>query len=124
MIFGPSPRSYRTELDQSKKLIALQTALAEKAKASDLGVFEAITFEKPRTQEAQTLLTKAGITGKVLLVVDKKNENVTRAFANIRSVSLIDAAQVNAWELMAARKVFFTKAALDELAKRWPKGLT
>lgn len=122
IIFGPSPRSYRTDLDQAKKLIALQTALAEKAKASELGVFESITFEKPRTQEAQRLLTKAGISGKVLVVVDKKDAHVSRAFGNIANVTLADAAQVNAWQLMASRNVLFTKAALEELSKRWPKG--
>src|SRR5689334_139195 len=31
IIFGPLPRSYRTDLDQAKRLIALQTALTEKA---------------------------------------------------------------------------------------------
>src|SRR5882724_12823154 len=46
IIFGPQPRSYRTGLDQSKRLIALQTALSEKAKASELSILEDIQFEK------------------------------------------------------------------------------
>src|SRR5262245_39632252 len=33
IIFGPSPRSYRVDLDQAKRLSALQTAFAAKAKA-------------------------------------------------------------------------------------------
>ena len=56
IIFGPLPRSYRTDLDQSKRLIALQTALVEKAKASELGVFEALKFENAKTSEAQRFL--------------------------------------------------------------------
>jgi large subunit ribosomal protein L4 len=121
IIFGPQPRSYRTDLDQSRRLLALQTALSEKAKASEIGVFEAITFDKPRTKEAQQFLAKAGISGRTLLVVDRKDEKISQAFANIRDVQLIDAAQVNAWQLMVSHQVFFTKAALDELLKRWPK---
>jgi large subunit ribosomal protein L4 len=122
IIFGPQPRSYRTDLDQSRRQLALQTALTEKAKALDVGVFEAISFEQSKTKEAQQILSKAGISGRVLLVVDRKDEKVTRAFGNIKDVKLVDAAQVNAWQLMASRKVFFTKAALDEISKRWPKG--
>src|ERR1041385_8725697 len=38
IIFGPHPRSYRIELNAAKKLLALQTALIEKAKASDISV--------------------------------------------------------------------------------------
>jgi len=122
IIFGPQPRSYRTDLDQTRRLIALQTALGEKVKASELGVFESMTFDLSKTKEAQQFLKKAGITGNTLVVVDRPDLKVTRAFENIKSIKLVDAAQVNAWQLMACRKVYFTKAALDELSKRWPKG--
>jgi large subunit ribosomal protein L4 len=122
IIFGPLPRSYRIDVDQSKRLIALQTALAEKAKASEIGIFEALQVEQPKTRDAQQLLKKAGITGKALLVLDHKSENFMRAFANLSSIQVVDAAELNAWQLMASRKVFLTKAALNELEKRWPKG--
>jgi len=122
IIFGPQPRSYRTDLDQSRRLLALQTALSEKAKASELGVFEAIQFEQAKTQEARKLLDNAGISGKILLVTDRKDINVSRAFGNMKNVHLVDAAQLNAWQLMASKKVLFTRASLDELSKRWPKG--
>ena len=122
IIFGPQPRSYRTEMDQSRRLLALQTALAEKAKSSEIGIFEAIAFDQPKTKEAQQFLAKAGISGKALLVVDKKDAKVSRVFANIGGVQLVDADQVNAWQIMASPKVYFTMVALDTLAKRWPKG--
>jgi len=104
IIFGPQPRSYRTELDQSRRLLALQTALFEKAKAAELGVFEALQFEQAKTQEARKVLDKAGLTGKILLVTDHKDANVSRAFGNIKNVQMVDAAQLNAWQLMASKK--------------------
>jgi large subunit ribosomal protein L4 len=122
IIFGPQPRSYRTDLDQSRRLLALQTALSEKAKASELGVFETLQFEQAKTQEAQKVLDKAGMSGKILLVTDRQDANISRAFGNIKNVQLVSAAQLNAWQLMVSKKVLFTKAALDELSKRWPKG--
>jgi large subunit ribosomal protein L4 len=122
IIFGPLPRSYRIDLDQARRLLALQTALAEKAKASELGVFETLAVGAPKTKEAQQILAKAGIHGRTLVVVDRKDEKLAQAFRNIKAVEFVDAAQVNAWQLMASRKVFFTTAALDELSKRWPKG--
>ena len=122
IIFGPHPRSYRTELDQARRLLALQTALVQKAVASEIGVFETMTVDAPKTKEAQQILTKAGITGRALVVVDRQEAKLTQAFRNLKAVKLTDAAQVNAWQLMASRKVFFTVGALDELSKRWPKG--
>jgi len=123
IIFGPLPRSYRQGLDQSKRLMALQTAFSEKVKASLIGIFETIKLDKPKTSEAQAILEKAGATGKkTLLVVDKREANVTRAFANLPDVRILDAGELNAWHLLGSRQILLTKAALDELAKRWPKG--
>jgi large subunit ribosomal protein L4 len=102
--------------------MALQAALAEKAKASELGVFETIAVGAPKTKEAQQILAKAGIAGRTLIVVDRQDKNLAQAFRNIKAVELVEAAQINAWQLMASRKVYFTTAALSELSKRWPKG--
>src|SRR5882724_7636112 len=83
IIFGPLPRSYRQGLDQSKRLMALQTAFSEKVKASLIGIFETIKLDKPKTSEAQAILEKAGIKGKkTLFVVDKRDVNTDRAFGN------------------------------------------
>jgi large subunit ribosomal protein L4 len=123
IIFGPLPRSYRAGLDQARRLLALKTAFAEKAKSSDLGIFEAFQVTEPKTRDAQAVLEKAGITGKrTLFVVDKREAKLERAFANIPNVRIVEAAEVNAWTLMGSRKIFMTKAALDVLEKRWPKG--
>src|SRR5258708_22872096 len=61
IIFGPLPRSYRKGLDQTKRLLALQTAFVEKAKSSQVGVIEAIKIEKSKTSEASAILNKAGV---------------------------------------------------------------
>lgn len=122
IIFGPLPRSYRVSLDQAKRLTAVQTALIEKAKASELGILEDLKLAKPKTQEAGAILEKAGSSARTLIVIAAPDANLSRAFSNLSGVSLVDAAQVNAWQLMAARKVYLTKGALEALEKRWPKG--
>lgn len=122
IIFGPSPRSYRQGLDQMKRVIALQTALVEKASASQLGILESLKLKNPKTSEAKSILDKAGLSGRILLVVDKKDASLSRAFGNISGLTLADAAEINAWQLMAAHRVLFTKAAMEALESRWPKG--
>src|SRR5579863_7339802 len=68
IIFGPHPRSYRVDLPQAKKALALRTALVEKAKASQLSVVESVSFQKAKTSAAAQFFKKAGISGRVLLV--------------------------------------------------------
>ncbi len=122
IIFGPLPRSYRQGLDQMKRLIALQTALVEKASASQLGILESLKLKDGKTREAQAILEKTGIKGRTLLVIDKKDESICRAFSNLSGLTIISSNEINAWQLMAARNVLFTKAAFEALESRWPKG--
>src|SRR3569623_1052034 len=42
IIFGPHPRSYRIEVAQQRRLLALRTALYEKARASEISVLESL----------------------------------------------------------------------------------
>jgi large subunit ribosomal protein L4 len=118
-IFGPRPRSYRIELDQAKRALALRTALVEKAKASEISVIESIQLAAPKTRQAVDLLKKAGVSGKTILVVDQIDNTLAKAFGNIHDVQLVDPASMNAWLLMASKRVLFTKSALENAAKRW-----
>src|SRR5579872_6740715 len=79
IIFGPLPRSYRIDVPASKKLLALQTALAEKAKASEIAVIESIEFKEGKSKQASDLLQKAGVGRRLMLVVDKKDPMLKRA---------------------------------------------
>src|SRR5262249_16804583 len=55
IIFGPHPRSYRIDVDQSRRLLALQTALAEKVKANEVAVLEALSFSEAKTKAADSV---------------------------------------------------------------------
>lgn len=122
IIFGPHPRSYRIDLDRTKRWVALLTALMEKAKASELVVIEALNVQEPKTREAEQILKRAGASGRMLVVVDRKDETVSRAFGNIADVSLTGSAELNAWQVMVSKRVFLTQAALGALEKRRPVG--
>ena len=122
IIFGPQPRSYRKEIGTEKKMIALLTALLEKAQESGLAVIDAMTLSHPRTGEAQQILKKAGHVGRVLLVLDKKDDTVYRAMRNIKGLTCMPADVVCAHDVAVTPKVLFTKLAVEALARRFPKG--
>ena len=121
VIFGPLPRSYRVNLDQTKRLLALQTALTDRAKASAIGVVENVELGDAKTKEAARFLKNTGVIGKTILVVDQKDQKLMRAFGNIHQINIVDTVEINAWQLMASKTVLFTQAALAALEKRWPK---
>jgi len=122
IIFGPHPRSYRIEVGQVKKLAALQTALAAKTRDAELSVIDSLAFPESKTREAFQIFKKTGLPEGILLVIEKKDGASLRALRNIGNLRLIEAAELNAWHVLSARQVLFTKAALDTVANRFPKG--
>ncbi|MFA5975020.1 MAG: 50S ribosomal protein L4 [Elusimicrobiota bacterium] len=122
IIFGPQPRSYRIDLDACKRSTALHTAFIEKAKAGQLGVIDSVAVGDGKTRSGDALLKKTGVAGTILLVLDKKNPDITRAFRNVSRVCVVDVAELNAFHVMRARQVLISKAGLDGLMNRFPKG--
>src|SRR5262249_29422471 len=59
IIFGPHPRSYRIDVPEAKRRMALATALIEKAKAQDVAVVESLPATEGKTSAAHKFLTKA-----------------------------------------------------------------
>ena len=122
IIFGPSPRSYRIDLDESKKNLALMTALGLKTKAQDIVVADSLDFKKAKTSEAVKFFEKVGHSLRTLLVVENHDVQQDRLLRNISWLEVIQANQLNAWLLLRARKVIILKSALDVLIARFPKG--
>jgi large subunit ribosomal protein L4 len=122
IIFGPHPRSYRTDVNEYKRRVALVTALSLKAQANNLSVLEAFPDSEGKTSVANKFLAKAVPSGRVLLVVDKKNELLCRAIGNVNRLSLMDSRELNPYALLASPKVLITKAAVDALESRFPQG--
>lgn len=123
IIFGPKPRSYRVDLNEAKRLLALQTALFEKAKASAISVIDSIKLADAKTSNAAALFSKAAAESNCcLLVVDKRDANLLKATRNLPWIDVVDVQELNALRLLQSKRVIFAKPALDVLANRFPKG--
>ncbi len=121
IIFGPQPRSYRKGFSTEKKLIALQTAIFEKAQDSGLAVIEGFKTGQKKTRDAQELFAKTGLAGRLLLVLEKPADPAIRIIRNIKDVTCVCAQDVNALQVAASHRILFTQTAVDVLAKRFPK---
>jgi len=105
-----------------KRRLALATALSEKAKGPDVIVLESFPKTEGKTSAAHKFLTKTAPEGRVLLVVDKKEDSLLRATKNINRLSIMDVRELNPWALMKSQHVLITQAALQVLESRFPQG--
>jgi large subunit ribosomal protein L4 len=114
-VFGPQPRSYDFKLSKKVERGALRAALAEKLKAGDVVVVDALTAPAIKTKEAVELLRRLGVVGKAVLVDVFVDEKLSRSVRNIPGVSLVQSTRLTARDVIGAGRVVATRGALEKL---------
>jgi large subunit ribosomal protein L4 len=115
VVHGPVPRDYSQRTPKKMKAAALRCALSDRARDGRLFVVEAfVSGDKPSTKAAVATLRKVAQTTKVLVVLDSQDELNWVSLRNEPTVHLIEAGQLNTYDVLVADEVVFTKAAFDE----------
>jgi large subunit ribosomal protein L4 len=114
-VFGPQPRSYDFKLSKKVERGALRAALAEKVKAGDLVVVDALTARDIKTKAAVELLQRLGVIGKAVLVDVFLDEKLLRSVRNIPGVSLVQSTRLTARDVIGVGRVVATRSALEKL---------
>jgi large subunit ribosomal protein L4 len=115
VVHGPVPRDYSQRTPKKMKAAALRGALSDRARDGRVHVIEAfIAGDKPSTKAAVATLRKATESRKVLVVLSSYDELNWISLRNEPTVHLIEAGQLNTYDVLVADEVVFTKEALDE----------
>ena len=114
-VHPPRPRSYDFKLSKKVERGALRSALAEKMKAGELIVVDALVAAEIKTKAAVELLARLGVTGKAVLVDVTADEKLSRSVRNIPGVSLVPSARLTARDVIDAGRVVTTQGALEKL---------
>ena len=114
-VFGPQPRDYSYHLPRKMFRAALKSALAMKLRDNQLSVVDAFTLDTHKTKTFALALTKLGFDRKVLVVDHQENQNLSMAARNLSDVRLIPNLQLTPYQILNARHVVFSKAAIQAL---------
>jgi large subunit ribosomal protein L4 len=115
VVHGPLPRDYSQRTPKKMKAAALRGALSDRAREGLLHVVESfVTGEKPSTKAALATLRLLTDARKVLVVLGGEDELNWLSLRNEPSVHLLEASQLNTYDVLVADAVVFTKDALDE----------
>ena len=110
---GPKPKSWVLSLPKKMVRAAIVSALSSKVSGGSVRVLEFGTIEKPNTAQFAAFIQKAELTGKSLFVLNSNSLPIRKSLANIDGVSVSQASNLNAFELLNNRNiVFFKDAAL------------
>jgi len=114
IIFGPKPRTYNLAMNRKERRLALRTALM--ARIEDMKVVKDFgnTIKTPKTKEIIDVLTRLGIASgsKVLIILSKPSDIIRRSIRNLDKVKLIQADQLNVFDLLNANSLVVGEDAL------------
>jgi large subunit ribosomal protein L4 len=109
---GPKPRSYAQRTNKKMIKQATRAALSDRAAEQRLVVVDAWNFDRPSTKAALAALAALGVEGRVLLVVDRNDQNTIRSFRNLPRVNVLASDQLNAFDILVSDYVVFSKDTL------------
>ena len=117
IVFGPQPRSYAYRLPKKVVLGALRAALAQKFQDGEVLVVDQLAVDEPRTRHAAELLGRLDVTVKAVLVDVRPDQKLSLAVRNIGGVQLVSTGRLGARDVVDARQVVMTRAAVERLAQ-------
>lgn len=112
---GPKPRKYAERTPKKMINLALRSALSDRAADGRVIVIDSFSGATPKTKDGVKALAAMGIEGRVLVVVDAANEaevNGGKAMRNLPGVQLIEAGELNTYDVLLNDWVVFSKGTL------------
>jgi len=112
--FGPTGQeNYSKQLNTKAKRQAIRQALSLASTAGKIVIIEDLVSKDGKTAELVKLLAKIEARRNVLLIVEHKTPELTRASRNIPGVILTSAHYINVVDVLNADSIIFTQAALQ-----------
>lgn len=115
VVFGPHMRSYAKKMNRKERRLALKSALSYKVIESEMIIVDNFNLESGKTKEAVAALNNLKATKKVLLVVDELTDNVILATRNLQNVVLLEANEINTYDVVASDNMIITEKAVKAI---------
>jgi large subunit ribosomal protein L4 len=119
---GPKPRSYKQRTPKKMIRLALASALSDRRADDKVVVLKDWGLgDTPSTKTVVGVLDKLGVDGRVLVVLDRDDTVAIKSLRNLPNVHLLEAGQLNAYDVLVSDWVVFTEAALPKKAEATPQ---
>ena len=115
-VFGPKPRDYSFKLNKKVKVLARKSALSSKITDEAIMVIEDFNFEAPKTKQMVQIIDAFKANGgRNMFVFAEPNKNVVLSARNIQRTEVMLARNLNAYDILKAKKIFLTESAIKPI---------
>ena len=125
--FGPRPRDYSLSFPQKMKKASLFSALSAKLKDGEIKVLTGLEKIEPKTKlmvnviKNLNLESKNKVGKKLLLITADGADSVRQAGRNIKGLNILDAKQINTYEVLDNKGIILMKGALKVIENNFIK---
>jgi len=112
---GPKPRSYKYSVNKKERRLAIKSVLSSKVLENNLVVVDKIDLKEIKTKSMVNALSSLKITGKTLILLPEKNENVQKSSRNIEGVKTTLVNTINVYDLLKYNKLVVTLDTVKKL---------
>ena len=113
VVFGPTPRDYRTEIPRKVRQLARRSALNARAREGAVHVIERLAFRSPKTAQLAGLLGSLGLDGrKALVLTAGHNPNAYLSGRNLPTVEVMAYHEASAYDILWSEVVVVEEGAL------------
>jgi large subunit ribosomal protein L4 len=119
VVHGPTPRNYSQRTPKKMKAAALRGALSDRARADRVHVVDSFSDGgTPSTKTATAALLATVQSRKVLVVLARDDVAAWKSLRNVPAVHLIEAGQLNTYDVLVSDDVVFSRSGLDAFLAR------
>lgn len=113
VVFGPTPRDYRTDIPKKVRQLARRSGFNAKAREGNLHVVESLAYDAPKTAQIIALVERLGLTGKrVLVLTDGNKPAVYLSARNVQRLEVLPFVEATAYDLLLAEALVVEAGAL------------
>ncbi len=100
-------------MPRKARRLAMKSVLSQKVADNDLIILDQLTLEAPKTKELKAILDNANVSGKVLVVSDDKN--VQLSGKNLPKVKVVPVNGLNVVDAVDYQKLVLTQDAIKRI---------
>jgi large subunit ribosomal protein L4 len=115
--FGPRPRRFTAKVNRKARRRALRAALSVHAARESLAIVDPSDFEKPSTKRAAASVEGHETTRTLVVVAPDGEAGCAKSFRNLRGVTAMTVDEVGVADVLAARWLVLSPAALERLTE-------
>lgn len=117
VVFGPQPRSYDFKVNKKVRKLAMKMALSSRLAEENLMVVDDLTLSEIKTKKFTEVMAQLGLK-KVLIVVDKEDNNLSLSARNIPGVKVLPQDRLNVYDLLLHPQLVLDKDAAASVQER------